>query len=47
MTVMERVILSLEKEVTTECKDSLLVQTVTGKYDLVCVIGSGVGIGLY
>ncbi len=31
MTVMERVILSLEKSVPTECKDSLLVQIMTGK----------------
>ncbi len=32
VAVMEQVILSLEKEVPTECKDSLLVQTVTGRY---------------
>ncbi len=32
-TVMERVILSLEKEVPTGCKDSLLVQTITGMFD--------------
>ncbi len=35
VTVMERVILSLEKEVPTECKDSLLVQTITGRFDYV------------
>lgn len=31
VTAMERVIRTLEKEVPTECKDSLLVQIVTGK----------------
>ncbi len=31
VTVMERVILSLEKSVPTGCKDSLLVQIMTGK----------------
>ncbi len=34
VTVMERVILSLEKEVPKQCKDSLLVQTITGRFDL-------------
>ena len=32
VTVIERVILSLENEVPAECKDSLLVQIITGKY---------------
>ncbi len=31
VAVMERVILSLEKSVPTGCKDSLLVQIITGK----------------
>ncbi len=30
VTVMERVILSLKKEVSDECEDSLLVQIITG-----------------
>ena len=39
VAIMERVILSLEKEVPTECKDSLLVQTITGRLDYELVGG--------
>ncbi len=40
--VMELVILALEKEVPTKCKDSLLVQTITGRFD--CRSWSGQGL---